>query len=317
MNITYPKKLPSLPPGAALHVRGLQAHHARRAVLHDINLAIPQGEVTIIIGPNGCGKSTLLRCMARLHKPSRGEVLLGSQNVWRMSQKQTALKLALLPQLPQAPEGIRVGELVGFGRHPHQSWWQKWRATDQRAVDKALDDCDVTSLAQLPLESLSGGQRQRCWLAMVLAQETPLLLLDEPSSMLDPGHQLDLLQRARSLAEQGHSVVIVLHDVLAAARYADHLIAMQAGRIVASGKPNEILTPALLKTLYGVEADLLRTPGEPYPIPVFRRANQQQLGQLMPAQFPNSENAAQVLPSTPTKRNSQWLFNFNPDLMLK
>lgn len=312
MNITYPKKLPSVPPGCALHVRGLQAHHARRTILHDINLAIPQGEVTIIIGPNGCGKSTLLRCMARLHKPSRGEIFLGTQNVWRMSQKQTALQLALLPQLPQAPEGIRVGELVRFGRHPHQNWWQKWRESDQQAVDKALDACEISSLAEFPLESLSGGQRQRCWLAMVLAQETPLLLLDEPSSMLDPGHQLDLLQRARNLAEQGHSVVIVLHDVLAAARYADHLVAMQAGRIIASGKPSEVLTPTLLKTLYGVEADLLRTPGELHPVPVFRRANQHQISNVMSAHISPPQAA-----TTPAKRNSQWLFNFNPDLLVK
>ncbi|WP_230414223.1 ABC transporter ATP-binding protein [Collimonas silvisoli] len=251
-----------------LVVQGLHACHQKTQVLHGINLSIAPGKITVIVGPNGCGKSTLLRCMARLHKPSRGSVLSGSEDLWQMRPQQAARRLALLPQAPQAPEGISVSGLVRYGRHPHQGLLQQWSAEDERAVRNALQATDVLALAERRLDQLSGGQRQRCWLAMVLAQETPLLLLDEPTSMLDLGHQVDVLNRIRMLAAAGRSVVMVLHDLMAAARYADTLVAMRNGRVLAAGAPREIVTPALVQQLYQVDVDVLAAPGDGAPVVV-------------------------------------------------
>jgi iron complex transport system ATP-binding protein len=251
-----------------LVVQDLHASHQKTPVLHGINLRIVPGKVTVIVGPNGCGKSTLLRCMARLHKPSQGAIRLGGDDLWQLRPQQAARRLALLPQAPQAPEGISVSGLVRYGRHPHQGLLQQWSAADERAVRQALQATDVMALAQRPLEQLSGGQRQRCWLAMVLAQETPLLLLDEPTSMLDLGHQVDVLNRIRLLAAAGRGVVMVLHDLMAAARYADTLVAMRNGRILASGAARDIVTPELVRQLYEVEADVLAAPGDGAPVVV-------------------------------------------------
>ncbi|CDG83712.1 ABC transporter ATP-binding protein [Janthinobacterium agaricidamnosum] len=251
-----------------LTVRDLHACHQKTPVLHGIDLSIEPGKVTVIVGPNGCGKSTLLRCMARLHQPSQGSVRLGADDLWRMRPQQAARRLALLPQAPQAPEGISVAGLVSYGRHPHQGLLRQWSADDERAVREAMQAADVTALAQRPLEQLSGGQRQRCWLAMVLAQETPLLLLDEPTSMLDLGHQVDVLNRIRQLAAAGRGVVMVLHDLMAAARYADTLVALRDGRVLASGAAREIVTPQLVRQLYQVDADVLSAPGDGAPVVV-------------------------------------------------
>jgi iron complex transport system ATP-binding protein len=251
-----------------LAVQDLHASHQKTPVLHGINLRIEPGKVTVIVGPNGCGKSTLLRCMARLHKPSRGTIRLGADDLWQLRPQQAARHLALLPQAPQAPEGISVSGLVRYGRHPHQGLLQQWSAADERAVRDAMQATDVTALAERQLEQLSGGQRQRCWLAMALAQETPLLLLDEPTSMLDLGHQVDILNRIRQLAAAGRGVVMVLHDLMAAARYADTLVAMRNGRILASGTACDIVTPQLVRQLYEVEADVLAAPGDGAPVVV-------------------------------------------------
>lgn len=251
-----------------LIVKELHACHQKTSVLHGINLTIAPGKVTVIVGPNGCGKSTLLRCMARLHKPAQGSVHLGEDDLWKLRPQQAARRLAMLPQTPQAPEGITVSGLVRYGRHPHQGLLQQWSADDERAVGSALLATDVLNLADRRLDQLSGGQRQRCWLAMVLAQETPLLLLDEPTSMLDLGHQVDLLNRIRQLAAAGRGVVMVLHDLMAAARYADTLVAMRNGRVLAIGTPQEIVTPALVRQLYELEVDVLAAPGDDAPVVV-------------------------------------------------
>ncbi|MFC5475417.1 ABC transporter ATP-binding protein [Paraherbaspirillum soli] len=260
----------------SLIVKGLHASHQKIPVLHGVDLTIEPGRVTVIVGPNGCGKSTLLRCMARLHKPVLGSVHLGGEDLWRLRPQQAARRLAMLPQTPQAPEGITVGGLVRYGRHPHQGLLQQWSAADEQAVRAALQATDVLQLADRRLDQLSGGQRQRCWLAMVLAQETPLLLLDEPTSMLDLGHQVDVLNRVQALAAAGRGVVIVLHDLVAAARYADTLVAMRDGRVLATGTPRQIVTPALVRQLYDLEVDVLAAPGDGAPVVVpasARRAN--------------------------------------------
>lgn len=249
-----------------MKIEGLVASHGNTQILKGIDLGIAPGQVTVIAGPNGCGKSTLLRCMARLHRPDAGTLTVAGQNIWTMSGRDTARRIALLPQAPLAPDGVTVAALVRYGRHPHQSLFRQWSDADERAVEQALRDTGTLDLASRPLAALSGGQRQRCWLAMVLAQETPLLLLDEPTSMLDLGHQVEVLELVRALARNGRQVVMVLHDLGAAARYADTLVAMQAGRIIAAGCPRMIVTPALVRQLYQVDADVLYAPGDGAPV---------------------------------------------------
>lgn len=233
-----------------------------------VNLQIGAGQLLVIVGPNGCGKSSLLRAIARLQKPYSGQVLVDGKNIWQLSARQAAHAIALLPQSPLAPEGISVIDLVRYGRHPHQGLFQQWSTHDQTVIEEAMSACNVAQLAQRRLDRLSGGQRQRCWLAMILAQQAPLMLLDEPISMLDLGHQLEVLSLAKRLARSGASVVVVLHDLIAAARYADVLVAMQNGSIVAQGAPRDIVTPQLVKTLYGVDADILAAPSDNSPVVV-------------------------------------------------
>ncbi|WP_027469522.1 ABC transporter ATP-binding protein [Deefgea rivuli] len=239
------------------------------ATVRDVNLNVAAGQLVVIVGPNGCGKSTLLRAIARLQPPCAGQIRVDGSDVWQLSPRQAAHSIALLPQSPLAPEGITVTDLVRYGRHPHQSWLKQWSAHDQTVVEDAMAACNVSDLAEQRLERLSGGQRQRCWLAMILAQAAPLMLLDEPISMLDLGHQIEVLSLAQRLTRQGASIVMVLHDLIAAARYADVLVAMQDGQIVAQGAPRDIVTPALVQSLYGVQADILSAPidGSPVVVP--------------------------------------------------
>lgn len=225
------------------------------------------GEVTIIVGPNGCGKSTLLRCIARLHRPNCGIIKLNDEHIWKLKPRQAAHRLSLLPQSPVAPEGMTVINLVQFGRHPHQGLFQQWSEQDQLAVTRALELTHLTDLVHRRVDQLSGGQRQRCWLAMTLAQQTPLMLLDEPTSMLDLGHQVEVLNLIRKIASTGErAFVIVLHDLIAAAQYADQLITMRDGKIVCSGTPREILTSELIRELYDVDVRILTSPDNQTPI---------------------------------------------------
>lgn len=251
---------------ATLEARDLYLGYERRMVVNGLDLHIPQGQVTVIVGPNGCGKSTLLAGLARLNKPLSGAVLLNGQPIGSLPTRDVARLLALLPQDASAPEGITVNELIRFGRQPHQSLMRQWSAQDQLIVESALQAANLVELADRALESMSGGQRQRAWIAMAIAQDTPLLLLDEPTSALDLGHQIEVFELVRQLSHAGKTVVMVLHDLSSACRYADHLVAMKAGRIVIEGAPDRVVTSALIEELYGVSCMLLKCPRTGAPV---------------------------------------------------
>ncbi|WP_456698624.1 ABC transporter ATP-binding protein [Aeromicrobium sp. P5_D10] len=223
-------------PAARLQARGVTIGYDHEPVVRDLSLDVMDGSVTAIIGPNGCGKSTLLRSMARLMAPASGEVLLDGEPISSVGSKEVARRMALLPQTPIAPDGLRVADLVARGRHPHQKWFQQWSPEDEAAVDEALAWTDITELKDRSLDRLSGGQRQRVWIAMALAQDTGLLLLDEPTTYLDLAHQVEVLDLvARLNRDRGRTVVMVLHDLNLAARYADVIVVMHRGRVVAEG----------------------------------------------------------------------------------
>ncbi|MFE2977900.1 ABC transporter ATP-binding protein [Streptomyces sp. NPDC059258] len=262
-------------PGSRLAARSLTLAYEDRTVVHELDLTVPDGQVTVIVGPNACGKSTTLRALGRLLKPRGGAVLLDGTELARIPTKQIARSIGLLPQTPVAPEAITVSDLVARGRQPHQSWWQQWSDADERAVTDAMSRTDVTALADRPVDELSGGQRQRVWIAMALAQDTDLLLLDEPTTYLDIAHQVEVLDLVRQLASpaadgtRGRTVVTVLHDLNQAARYADRLVAMKEGRIVAEGAPGDIVTAELVREVFGLEAVIVPDPvtGSPLVVP--------------------------------------------------
>ena len=256
----------------------LAAEHVRlayddRVVVDDLDLELTEGSFTAIVGPNGCGKSTLLRALGRLMRPTSGQVLLDGQAIARTPTREVAKVLGLLPQSPVAPEGLTVADLVARGRHPHQSWLRQWSRDDEAVVAEALAWTDMADLADRPVDALSGGQRQRAWISMALAQGTDLLLLDEPTTYLDLSHQIDVLELVGRLhAERGRTVVVVLHDLNLAARYAQRLVAMKDGAIAASGAPDEVLTERLLADVFDLEARVLADPvaGTPMVVPVRR-----------------------------------------------
>ncbi|MFI7244970.1 ABC transporter ATP-binding protein [Streptomyces qinglanensis] len=256
------------PPG--LEVRSLHAGYPGRRIVHGVDLTVPAGQVAAVVGPNGCGKSTLLRALARLHRPESGTVHVAGSDIWQAGRRRAAHLAALLPQSPRAPEAVTVAGLVRYGRHPHQGLLRQWSREDERAVHEALEATGTTGLAAERLDQLSGGQRQRCWLAMVLAQHTPVVLLDEPTSALDLGHAVDVLELVRDVAAAGRTVVMVQHDLTAAARYADTLVAMKDGRVLAQGPPRAAVDQALVKELYGLEADILPAPADAAPLVVPR-----------------------------------------------
>ncbi|ELY4376541.1 iron-enterobactin ABC transporter ATP-binding protein [Cronobacter sakazakii] len=243
-------------------------------VADGLNVAIPAGKFTAIIGPNGCGKSTLLRTLSRLMKPLGGQVRLDGQAIQHFATKEVARRIGLLAQNASAPGDITVAELVARGRYPHQPLFTRWRDEDERAVQKAMAATGVTALADQSVDTLSGGQRQRAWIAMVLAQETSILLLDEPTTWLDISHQIDLLELLCTLnREQGYTLAAVLHDLNQACRYANHLIALRDGKIIAEGAPSEIVDAALIEAIYGLRCMIIEDPvaGTPLVVPLGRR----------------------------------------------
>lgn len=254
-----------------LRADGLRLAYGEQVVVRDLDFEVVDGTITAVIGPNGCGKSTLLRGLGRLMRPRGGSVLLDGKQIHRMSTKDVAKVLGLLPQSPVAPEGLSVADLVARGRHPHQSWYRQWSSEDETAVADALGMTGIGDLADRPLDELSGGQRQRAWLSMALAQGTDLLLLDEPTTYLDLAHQVDVLDLIGELHEtNGRTVVMVLHDLNLAARYADRLVAMSRGEIVAEGPPHEVLTEELLADVFELNARVIEDPviGTPLVVPV-------------------------------------------------
>ncbi len=249
----------------ALHVG-----YGDRAVLHGLDLELPDGAITAIVGPNGCGKSTLLRSIGRVLKPSSGAVLLDGEPVHTLPTRQVARRLGLLPQTNVVPEQLTVRDLVARGRFPHRGAFGRWTHDDEEAVIEAMAATGTTDLAERVVDELSGGQRQRVWIALVLAQQTPVLLLDEPTTYLDLAHRLEVLHLLRELnAARGITVVMVLHDLNEACRHADHIIAMREGGVVSEGAPVDVVTPDLVREVFGVECLTVPDPvtGTPMIVP--------------------------------------------------
>lgn len=260
-----------MPDPIALGCRDLDAGYRNRAVLHGVDLDVPAGRITAVIGPNGCGKSTLLRVLGRLLRPTAGTVQLAGTPIQTLRHRELARRLALLPQSPTAPEGMTVADLAARGRQPHQPWYRQWSAHDERIISEAMRATRVDDLAERPLDELSGGQRQRAWIAMTLAQQTDVLLLDEPTTHLDLAHAVDVLDLlVERRAREGTTILVVLHDLGLAARFSDHLVVVDEGRIAAVGPPAEVLTGDLLAEVFGLRARVRPDPddGVPTVVPI-------------------------------------------------
>ncbi|MCW2849545.1 MAG: transporter ATP-binding protein [Marmoricola sp.] len=262
-------------PPARLVAREVTLGYGDRPVVHGLTTAVPDRGITAIVGANACGKSTLLRGLARLLRPSSGVVLLDGRAIGTLAPRQVARTLGLLPQHPVTPEGVNVVDLVGRGRHPHQGTLRRCSREDEHAVAQALELTGTLDLADRLVDELSGGQRQRVWIAMALAQQTDLLLLDEPTTYLDVAHQVEVLDLLVDLNRaRGTTIVMVLHDLNLAARYADHLVAMREGRIVAAGAPAEVITEDCVRDVFGMDCRVVEDPvtGTPMVIPLGRRS---------------------------------------------
>jgi iron complex transport system ATP-binding protein len=245
----------------SLSARNLSLSYGERLVIDDLSLTIPTGEITAIVGANACGKSTLLRGLARLLKPRTGTVLLDGEDIHRLSTRKVATKLGILPQQPLSPEGIGVADLVARSRHPHQTWFRQWTEADEAAVTAALIATGTDDISDRQVDELSGGQRQRVWIAFALAQGAPLMLLDEPTTFLDLAHQVEVLDLLAELnKKEERTLVLVLHDLNLACRYAHHLVAMQDGAVVTQGSPVEVITPEVVKEVFNLEANVIPDP---------------------------------------------------------
>ncbi len=257
----------------SLSAENLAVGYDQREIIHDLSVRIPTGRITVIVGANACGKSTLLKTLARLLKPSRGTVLLDGKSIQSIPTRTVATQLGLLPQSPTAPEGITVADLVGRGRYPRQGWIRQWTKGDDEAIADAMRSTDVLEIADRPIDELSGGQRQRVWIAMALAQETDILLLDEPTTFLDLTHQFEVLDLLVDLNKRDQrTIVLVLHDLNQACRFGDHLIAMKDGAIVAEGNPRQVITEEVVQDVFGLAVKVIPDPvaGTPMVVPIGR-----------------------------------------------
>ena len=254
-----------------LRAEGLTLAYGEVPIVRELSLTIPEGRICALVGPNACGKSTLLRGLARLLKARAGTVHLDGESIHRLPTRRVATRLGLLPQSPVAPEAITVADLVARGRYPHQSWLRQWSGEDEAALERALEATGTTRLRDRAVDELSGGQRQRVWIALALAQETSIMLLDEPTTYLDVAHQFEVLELLAALnAEQGRTIVMVLHDLNQACRYADHLVALRDGRIHAEGPPGEVVDEALVCEVFGLPCRVIEDPvsGTPLCLPL-------------------------------------------------
>ncbi|MFJ9526793.1 ATP-binding cassette domain-containing protein [Streptomyces sp. SID5594] len=287
-----------------LTAEDLTLGYGDRTVVSSLDLAVPPGAITVIVGANACGKSTLLRSMSRLLAPREGRVVLDGKEVHRLPAKELARTLGLLPQSPVAPEGITVSDLVGRGRHPHQSMFSRWNEKDDAAVASALEATATEPLADRPVDELSGGQRQRVWIAMALAQQTDLLLLDEPTTFLDASHQIEVLDLLTDLnRSRGTTIVMVLHDLNLAARYADHLIALADGTLHAAGSPADVLTEATVRAVFGLESRVIEDPvsGRPLMLPIGRHHVRERPGAQEPSSAEPYQSEEPVTPGSARK----------------
>jgi len=286
----------------SLAAEGLAVGYDQRQIIDDLSVEIPTGKITVIVGANACGKSTLLKTLARLLKPSKGSVLLDGKSIQSIPTREVATKLGLLPQSPTAPEGITVADLVGRGRYPRTRWIRQWTKTDDEAVAQAMTSTDVLEIADRPIDELSGGQRQRVWIAMALAQETDILLLDEPTTFLDLTHQFEVLDLLVDLNKRdARTIVLVLHDLNQACRFGDHLIAMKDGAIVAKGNPDDVITEEVVHDVFGLRVKIIPDPvaGTPMVVPLGRHTTRTDRPTDVPADRP-SDVAADPSGDAPT-----------------
>ncbi|QPC48142.1 ABC transporter ATP-binding protein [Mangrovibacillus cuniculi] len=244
-----------------IRTESLTIGYGETTIVDQLSIQIPEEKITTIIGANGCGKSTILKTVARIHSPKSGVAYLDGKAIHTEKTKDLAKKMAILPQTPEAPSGLTVYELVSYGRFPHQKGFGKLTADDHTIVERALDSTGLSEFRHRSIDALSGGQRQRVWIAMALAQETPLLILDEPTTYLDMAHQLEVLTLLKKLNEEdGRTIVMVLHDLNHAARFSHYLVALSEGQVVKAGDPEEVMTADVLRTVFQIEATIVEDP---------------------------------------------------------
>ncbi|EPM5659821.1 Fe(3+) dicitrate ABC transporter ATP-binding protein FecE [Vibrio alginolyticus] len=243
-----------------LRTQNLSVAYGKQTIIPDLSLLIPQGKITALVGPNGCGKSTLLKTLVRINKPASGQVLYDDKPLSNYGDKRLARSLSLLPQILVSPEGITVRKLVEYGRSPYLSHWGRLSQQDKTLVEQAMQDTGVIEFADKPVESLSGGQRQRAWIAMVMAQDTDVVMLDEPTTYLDLSHQVELMKLMRQMNDKGKTVVVVLHDLNQACRYCDHLVVLEKGQLVTQGTPQEVMTEGMLSSVFDLQARVFNDP---------------------------------------------------------
>ena len=250
-----------------INTKDLNISYGNLDIVKDLNLDIPKGKITTIIGSNGCGKSTILKTIARIIQPKSGEIYINDKNIKEQSPKELAKTMAVLPQSPQAPSGLTVEELIAYGRFPHQKGFGKLKKEDNDIVTWALKSTGIEEFRDRPMEALSGGQRQRAWIAMALAQQTDILILDEPTTYLDLAHQLEVLKLLEELnRKQGTTIVMVIHELNNAARFADHMVGVKKGKIACQGSAHEVMTKENLKELFNIDAEIVEDPRTQKPV---------------------------------------------------